>query len=136
MKIKCDYITNSSSTSFICLKLNTRELEETVLAENKLSYKKIEKKYEKSYLEDISIKGGLTVVIGEGGDVHYIGQDLDENDLENQTLTQIKDKMVDKFNKVYELQLNQSDLEFDYGEISRGWKLKQISRLTPVAHHL
>jgi len=120
LKIKCDYITNSSSTSFICLKLNTRELEETVLAENKLSYKKIEKKYEKSYLEDISIKGGLTVVIGEGGDVHYIGQDLDENDLENQTLTQIKDKMVEKFNKVYELQLNQSDLEFDYGEISRG----------------
>jgi len=86
-----------------------------------MSYDSIYELYEDSYLEDMPIKGGLTVVIGEGGDVHYIGQDLDGNDLENQTLTQIKDKIVEKFNKVYELKLNQSDLEFDYGEISRGW---------------
>lgn len=120
MKIRQDFVTNSSSSSFICIKLSSSELENKVLAENNMSQETIYEEYEDSYVEEISIKGNLTVVVGEGGDVYYIGKDLYESDLENQTLTQIKNKIVEEFNSVYELQLNQNDLEFDYGEISRG----------------
>ena len=120
MKIRMDYVTNSSSSSFICIKLRTRELEEKVLAENNMSYKTIEEQWENSYDEEISIKGNLTVVVGECGDTYYIGKNLYESDLTNKNLTQIKDEMVAEFNKIYELKINKDDLEFEYGEISRG----------------
>jgi len=120
MKIRQDFVTNSSSSSFICIKLKNKELEEKVLMENNMSYETVEEQYEDSYVEEISLKGNLTVVVGEGGDVYYIGKDLYESDLKSQTLTQIKNNMIQEFNKFYELKLDIDDLEFDYGEISRG----------------
>jgi hypothetical protein len=77
-KIKIDFTTNSSSTSFICIQLKNRDLEEKVLLENNMSYETIEEKWEDSYDEEIELKGNLVAVLGESGDVYYIGKNINE----------------------------------------------------------
>lgn len=117
-KVRIDYVTNSSSSSFICLRINS-SLKNAILNENNLpdaDSDEIHDRMRENYYYDFNLKGGLVATVGECG-IEYVGKDIDENDLANRTLNQLKAELVDTINNHYNTKVSIDSIEFDYGEV-------------------
>lgn len=119
MKIRHDFVTNSSSSAFICLRLPIFNVSE-ILAANNLSDHKIEKMMEDGKCYDsINLKGkNIIAALNECG-VDHIGWELSESILADKTLNQLRIELAEEVESTYGIQIPPKEIEFDYGEIYR-----------------
>lgn len=118
MKFRMGFVTNSSSSSFICLKLSWF-WEEDFLRENNLSIGKVNEMMDNGRCDDIPLKDGmLEVILGEDG-YQFIAWMLNESDLENESLKSLRNRLIEKIKETYGINLSDKNFSFEYGEIER-----------------
>ena len=122
MKVRTDFVTNSSSSSFICLRLPTGAVE-AILEQNDLSSEKILQRMDDGDYDDIELRDRyLEAVLGECG-LDYVGWTLDENDLTEHNLAELREMLSKEIKSVYKMDVSPNNLIFDFGEIYR-WKIR------------
>lgn len=118
MKVRTDFVTNSSSSSFICLRLPTGA-GDAILEQNDLSSEKILQRMDDGDYDDIELRDRyLEAVLGECG-LDYVGWTLDENDLTEHNLAELREMLSKEIKSVYKMDVSPNNLIFDFGEIYR-----------------
>lgn len=116
MKLRTDFVTNSSSSSFICLRLPTKDAAE-ILEKNDLSDEKIIQRMDDGDFDDIHLKDKyLEAVVGECG-LDYVGWTLGETILSNHNLIELRDTLSKEIKETYQLHIPPEDFMFEFGEV-------------------
>lgn len=117
MKVRVGFVSNSSSSSFICVGVTKQSLIKKMLKHDKL------KPDDDGFYDDMwggTLNGSHAKFLSNSGDIFMAGIEGDElmNILNTNSLDETKNIVADKLNQFYNLEIKGTDVAFDYGETS------------------
>lgn len=110
MKFRLDFVSNSSSTSYMVLAIDD-DIQNKILDKEGIDP-------ENTHPWDMNFQAPSLRAISDGwGNIRWICQELCETDLRRKTLSQLEIDLVDELNETYNLGVSYSDIYFDMDTI-------------------
>lgn len=121
MKVRKGFVTNSSSSSFICLRVEESDID-ILLQMNNIPVDReelqdwVENNQSKFNDEgELPLKGGISLMLSECDDIDFVGRMIYPSELEDKTVKQLRQELINEMKKEYGATFNEN-LIFEVGE--------------------